>query len=96
MMKYQLRDGVVLAELCHQPMLVATGPALDHCAYMSLMNDDAAFYLRLLANPQTVSQMAAAAAVQYEQSEETMTAIVEQFMDFLVQRGYVIQVNGDE
>lgn len=94
-MKYRLRDGIVLAEVCGQPMLVATGEALEHCRYMSLINTDAAFYMRLLEEPVNAEEMAENASVRFSESPEKLLPGLMSFLKAGEARGYIVRAEQD-
>ena len=95
-MKYRLRDGIVLAEVCGQPMLVATGEALKYSRYMSLVNEDAAFYLELLKKPCSPEELALAGGGEFGADYEKILPIVEQFLASSERKGFLTRVDEDE
>lgn len=43
-MKYQIRPGVVLSEVCGEYLLLATMEASRYCPYVYQINETAAFF----------------------------------------------------
>lgn len=89
-MNYQIRPGVVLAEVCGEYLLLATLDASQYCPYVYQINETAAFFWSLLEQQFTEKQIAEKAAEEYDVSKELLHRDVRQFINTLLEKGYLL------
>lgn len=89
-MKYRIRPGVVLAEVCGEYLLLATLDASQHCSYVYQINETAAFFWKLLEQGLTEGEIVEAAAAEYEAPKELLSHDVRQFIQVLMEKGYLL------
>ena len=89
-MRYPIRPGVVLAEVCGEYLLLATLDAASHCPYVYQINETAAFFWRLLERQLPEDEMLAAVVAEYDAPEELVRRDLGQFLKDLRQKGYLL------
>ena len=87
-MRYPIRPGVVLAEVCGEYLLLATLDAARHCPYVYQVNETAACFWRLLERQLPEDEMLAAVVAEYDAPEELVRRDIRQFLTDLRQKGY--------
>ena len=90
MKRYERRPGVVLVEVCGEPLLVATGDAREKCPYVTRLNSAAAAYWRCLKQPYTLSELVKAAAEELGQDGKTVLIPAMTFLGKMSKAGYII------
>ena len=91
MSKYVIREGVVLADICDQYILVSTSACRDKCPYVKRINDSAAFYWKLIEQGMSVQEMAEAAAAEFGiQNKEDLYSDIEEYIELLKYGGYLL------
>ena len=89
-MRYPIRPGVVLAEVCGEYLLLATLDAARHCPYVYQVNETAACFWRLLERQLPAEDVAAAAAAEYDAPAEVVRRDLEQVLKDLREKGYLL------
>ena len=89
-MRYPIRHGVVLEEVCGEYLLLATMDAASHCPYVYQINETAAFFWRLLERQLPEDEMLAAVVAEYDAPEELVRRDLGQFLKDLRQKGYLL------
>lgn len=89
-MKYQIRPGVVLSEVCGEYLLLATMDAGRNCPIVYQINETAAFFWRLLERNLTMDEIVAEAAKEYDAPAELLRLDVEKFAENLLENGYLL------
>ena len=89
-MKYRIRPGVVLAEVCGEYLLLATLDASQHCSYVYQINETAAFFWKLLEQGLPDGEIVEAAAADYEAPKELLSHDIRQFIQVLMEKGYLL------
>lgn len=88
-MKYQTQPGVVLAQVCDDYLLVASGPARGKVPYVRKMNQTGAYFWRLLEEGLEDSAIVARAMADYSIPEEVAQAALGQFVASLQAAKYL-------
>ena len=93
---YKLRPGVVLTEVCGEYLLVAAASAREHCPYVTLISESAAFLWERMKQGADLDALTAAAAEEYEAEDlvQIRTMILE-FIRQMRESGYVLE-EGEE
>ena len=89
-MRYPIRPGVVLAEVCGEYLLLATLDAARHCPYVYQVNETAACFWRLRERQRPEEDVAAAVASEYGAPAEVVRRDLGQFLKDLRQKGYLL------
>ena len=89
-MRYPIRPGVVLEEVCGEYLLLATMDAASHCPYVYQINETAAFFWRLLERQLPEEDVAAAVAAEYDAPAEVVRRDLGQFLKDLREKGYLL------
>lgn len=89
-MRYPIRPGVVLAEVCGEYLLLATLDAARHCPYVYQVNETAACFWRLLERQLPEEAVAAAVAAEYDAPAEVVRRDLGQFLKDLREKGYLL------
>lgn len=90
-MKYQIRPGVVLSEVCGEYLLLATMEASRYCPYVYQINETAAFFCHLLKKPLTVDEIVTIAVEEYEVAPDILRNDVKQLLRNLLEKGYLLE-----
>ena len=89
-MKYRIRPGVVLAEVCGEYMLLATLDASRHCPYVYQLNETAAAFWRWMAQGLDEDAVVAAAAAEYEAPAALIRRDLRTLAAALWEKGYIL------
>ena len=89
-MRYPIRPGVVLAEVCGEYLLLATLDAARHCPYVYQINETAAFFWQLLERQLPEEEVAAAVAAEYDAPVDIVRRDLGQFLKDLREKGYLL------
>lgn len=91
MSEYVIREGVVLADICDQYILVSTLACREKCPYVKRINDTAAFYWKLLEQGKSVQEMAECAAAEFGiENKEDLYSDIEEYIELLKYGGYLL------
>ncbi len=88
-MTYTLQEGVVLAEVCGEHFLVASGPARGKVPPVEGVTRPGAYLWRLLEQNLAPEEIIRRAAGDYHVPEETARLALRQFADALQKKGYL-------
>ena len=89
-MRYPIRPGVVLEEVCGEYLLLATMDAASHCPYVYQINETVAFFWRLLERQLPEEDVAAAVAAEYDAPVDIVRRDLGQFLKDLREKGYLL------
>lgn len=87
-MKYRIRTGIVLTEVCGEYLLLATMDASQHCPYAYQINETAAFFWRLLEKQLDEEEILDEITAEYETGREEVRRDLRQFIEALQEQGY--------
>lgn len=96
MKDYQIRDGIVLKNICGEWLLVAVGEASEHCMYVRRVNDTLAFFWQHIVSGKTFEQIIADAAEEYDASEDQLGKDLQVLIGQLCKAGYLIANHPDD
>ena len=88
-MKYKIRDGIVLKNICGEWLLIAVGEAAEQCLYVRHINDTMAWYWQLIEKGLDTDQIVNTALNSFEASEETIRTDTVSLMNQLYELGYL-------
>ncbi|MBQ0066443.1 MAG: PqqD family protein [Firmicutes bacterium] len=89
-MKYKLREDVVFETICDQSLLVATLTAREQCPYIMHLNEDSAFFVRLVLKEKTIQEITESIIENYEVSEEEALEGAKAFISELMKNNYLL------
>ncbi len=90
-MKYTVIPGVVLAEICDEQLLVATGPARGRVPYVKGLNETGAYFFSQIKSGLSES-IINDAAERYETTAEIIAPSFGNFLQALVDSGYLQEI----
>jgi hypothetical protein len=90
-MKYQIRKGVVMEQVCGVYLLISSEEACPPCPYFRPANETMAFYWELLEKGYTEKQLLQAAIEEFDAPEEVLRADLHQLLESFVRLGYLIR-----
>lgn len=93
-MKYRVREGIVLKNVCDVWMLVAVGKAAEHCLYVRQVNDSLAWYWQRIEAGKTAREIAEETAAVYEVSADRAERDIRKLFLDLEEKGYLIPEEG--
>lgn len=88
-MKYTVIPGVVLAEICDEQFLVATGPARGRVPYVEGINSTGAYFFSKILDGLSTEEIIKDAVKLYETPEEVIAPSFERFIESLLRSGYL-------
>lgn len=91
-MKYTVIPGVVLAEICDEQFLVATGPARGRVPYVKGLNETGAYFSHKLNQGLSIESIINDAAERYETTTEIIAPSFGNFLQALVNSGYLQEI----
>lgn len=89
-MKYRVRTGVVVAEVCDEYLLVSTGESRGKVPYVKSLNSTGAWFWRQLEENGDADRIISAAMAEYGITQETARSAFESFTAALMKDGYVL------
>ena len=90
-MEYKLLSGVTLATVCNENLLVATRRASEKVPAIKEVNETGAFVWRMLEQGNSLAEMAAKTAAEYEISAGEAKAGLLDFIKTLQSAGYITE-----
>lgn len=93
-MEYKLLGGVALATVCGENLLVATQKASEKVPAIKELNETGAFVWRMLEQGESLAEMTAKTAAEYEISSEEARDGILGFIKALQSAGYVTEQDG--
>lgn len=88
-MKYTVLPGVILAKICDEDFLVATGPARGRVPYVEGINSTGAYFFSKLSDGLSTNEILKQASELYETPESTIAPSFERFLADLQAAGYI-------
>lgn len=89
-MKYPVQPGVVLAEICEEYLLVASGPARGKVPYVRKVNQTGAYFWQLLEQGLEDSEIVSRAVQDYGIPEALAWQALSAFVRSLQQANYLL------
>ena len=91
-MKYTVIPGVVLAEICDEQFLVATGPARGRVPYVKGLNETGAYFFSQIKSGLSTESIINDAAERYETTTEIIAPSFGNFLQPLQYSGYLLEI----
>lgn len=88
-MKYTVIPGVILAKICDEDVLIATGPARGKVAYVKGLNVTGAYFFSKLAEGTPVDQIIEDASAWYNTPKNVIEPSFRRFLHSLMESGYL-------
>lgn len=88
-MKYTVIPGVVLAKICDEEFLVATGPARGVVPYVKGLNQTASYFFSKIKEGLSTEEILNMASELYETPKEAIAPSFERFLNSLLESGYL-------
>lgn len=85
----QIREGIVLRNVCGEWLLIAVGEAARHCMYVRQINDTLAYYWQLIAQGKSTEEIVKAAQTYYDAPAETIEKDVHDLIEQLYGMHYL-------
>lgn len=89
MKNIQVRQGIVLLNVCDEYMLVATREARGEVPFVLHINEVSAFYWEQLEKNSDPKELAKAACIKYNMTPQKAIQAVQIFLQQMMKRGYV-------
>ena len=91
MSEYQIREGIVLDEICDRYVLISTEAARDKCAYIRKIDTIVAYYWDMMEQGMSVDEMVKTASEQFQDvGEEVLRKDIEELIGQLKEGGYLL------
>lgn len=90
-MHHQIREGIVLKNICGEWLLIAVGEAANHCMYVRQINDTLAFYWQKLELGMSEEEIVRAAQEEYDAPEDMIRADLKGLIKDLYKKQYLIR-----
>ena len=95
-MDWQLREGVILTEVCDEYLLVGCSIVRGKCPYVLRVNDSAAFIWKEMEKGKTYEEIVEALKEEYEVTEDIdLREVVDEFTEVLKDNGYIVSGEND-
>lgn len=91
MMKYRLRDGIVLTAICDQHLLVAAEEARNDCPYVTRINETASYILKRLQEGYSGESLYAKICEDFDTDGEDIPSLADNYLNQLAEMGYLIR-----
>ncbi len=85
-----MRAGVVLVSVCGENMLVATQKAQNYVPHITKINEDGAFYWKMMERHMSIPEMVKQAALKNGTEEKKEHLMLMKFWRKLIQKGYLV------
>lgn len=89
-MELQIREGVILRNICGEWLLIAAGDAAKHCMYVRQVNETLAYYWRKIEDDRTVEEIISEAQDEYDAPPEVIRKDVTGLIQELYDMGYLV------
>lgn len=89
-MNFTIQPGVVLRELCGEPLLISTAEAKKLCPAMCQLNETGAFFWKLLEQGFGEEEMIARTVQEFEVEEAHVREVLPAFFAQLAQQHFLI------
>lgn len=90
-MRYEIRKGVQLEQVCGVYLLISSSEACPPCPYIRPANEVMAFYWQLLEQGYTEKQLLQAAIEEFDAPVEVLRSDLHQLLERFVTLGYLIR-----
>ena len=89
-MRYEIRKGVQLEQVCGVYLLISSSEACPPCPYIRVINGTIAFYWELLEQGCTEEQLLEAAKEEFDAPSELLISDLHLLLDMFRKLGYLI------
>ena len=91
MKRYKTRDGVVLATVCGESLLVSASSLRGICPFVTVLNDSSAFLWNRLRNGASLAELENAVQTEYEIDDPlSVRTVIEAFLQRMSELNYLI------
>lgn len=90
-MKYKIRKGVVMEQVCGEYFIISSDDACPPCPYIRPANEIMAFYWQLLEKGYTEKQLLQASIEEFDAPVEVLRSDLHQLLERFVTLGYLIR-----
>lgn len=90
-MRYKVRDGILLKNICDEWLLIAVGEAAEHCLYVRHVNDTLAWYWQRISQGLPIEEIVAEAESCFEASRAQIKADLDNLVEQLFKAGYLLE-----
>lgn len=90
-MSYRVTPGVVLAQICDELFLIATGPAHGRVPYIKGLNSTGGYFFQLIEEGLEEEEILRRAQEHYGAGREVIAPALAHFVDSLRQAGYLTE-----
>lgn len=91
-MRYKVQPGVVLATICDETLLVASGDARGKVPYARGINKAGAYFWKMLESQKSEHAIVQQTVADYKISEEQARNALHTFRNTLVEAGYLLEI----
>ena len=92
-MKYKIRDGIVLINVCDEFFLVSGKSARQYCPYIAKISDSGALIWSLLSENKSIEEIEDEVALNYEiEKDSDLRSNIQEFLNDLNDRHYLMQL----
>lgn len=88
-MKYKIRKGVVMEQVCGEYLIISSDEARPPCPYIRPANETMAFYWHFLEQGCTEEQLLDAAVEEFDAPSEILASDLHQLLQMWKKLGYV-------
>lgn len=92
-MKYQIRKGVVMEQVCGVYLIISSDEAHPPCPYLRPANETMAFYWHLLEKGCSEEQLLAAAVEEFDAPSELLASDLHLLLKMWMKLGYVVDLS---
>ncbi len=92
-MKYKVRDGVLLRNICDEWLLIAAGEAAKHCLYVRQVNDTLAWYWQRVAKGLDTEKIIDEAETVFDASRQQIEKDLNILTEQLRAMGYLVEIS---
>lgn len=89
-MRYTVRDGIVLKNICDEWLLIAIGNASEHCTYVRHINDTLAWYWQRIAQGIDAEDIIKEAVLYFDAPENLIRKDLEELLHQLCKMDYLL------
>ena len=90
MMRYEIRKGVQLEQVCGVYLIISSDEARPPCPYLRPANEIMAFYWHILEQGCTEEQLLAAAVEEFDAPSELLASDLHLLLKMWMELGYVV------
>ena len=92
-MNYEVRDGILLRNICGEWLLIAVGEASKHCLYVRQINDTLAWYWQRIAKGSNTKEIIDEAEACFDAPRKQIEKDLKDLMIQLCAMGYLADVS---